>query len=120
VFEPRILRQGLTLPCIYRRMVVLLQSTMECDVPADLRSHCWANRTASSFPDAAAVGAGHMASHPPDTRPYGLLPDVSESSGTPGADAVRGSPIHYLPVSRIGKKNFKNLSPWPEPDKGFF
>jgi hypothetical protein len=40
------------------------------------------------LPSAPAVWH-HIPRHP---RPYGLLPDMSESSGTPGADSVRGFP----------------------------
>src|SRR6516165_3489326 len=35
---------------------------------------------------------GCTAPHPPTPRRYGLLPNMSESSGTPGANSVRGSP----------------------------
>ena len=40
----------------------------------------------------AAVGAGHMAPPAPTLRPYGPLPNMSDSSGTPGADRVRSFP----------------------------
>ena len=49
--------------------------------------------------DCCHFWAGCIAPHPPDTPPYGLLPNMSESSGTPGENSpgfsrlvLRGEP----------------------------
>jgi hypothetical protein len=47
--------------------------------------------TPSPDRDVAAVRARCTAPHPPTPRPYGLLPNMSESSGTPGENLARGS-----------------------------
>jgi hypothetical protein len=48
--------------------------------------------------DVAAIVADCTAPHPPTPRPYGLLPNISESSGTPGE-----SPGFSLSDNRIFK-----------------
>ena len=59
--------------------------------------------------------AGCTASYPPTPRRYGLLPNMSESSGSPGANSVRGSPCSsvrwdYWPLLR---------QVWKRPPKSF-
>jgi hypothetical protein len=52
--------------------------------------------------------AGCTAPHPPTRRPYGLLPNMSESSGTPGENLARGSfswPAHEKKPRQPGRGN---------------
>ena len=45
--------------------------------------------------------------HPPDTPPYGLLPNMSESSGNPGRETARGSLASVFPQPSLARASLR-------------
>ena len=94
--------------------VPLLQRTMEYGNAPVLALCCQANRTAPPSPDRGVAAVRVLAvRHPIPRHPaVGLLPDMSESSGTPGARTALGVllpqcfPSQALPAPHSGDHNY--------------
>ena len=43
----------------------------------------------------------------PDTPPYGLLPNMGESSGTPGENHARGSLVSVFPQPSLARASLR-------------